>query len=231
MKLFLIETCELAKAHLHDGFALRLVEGKASLQSTLSILWCLTLFNNVNNFVDIVAGNDEAFQNVSSLFCLAQIIFGTTDGDFVAMSDEVADEVLQSKQLWTSFHQSNTVHAETRLQWCHLEKLIQNDTSVCIALQIDDNSHTFAVAFVIDIADTVNLLFTDKLCDVFNKLLFVNAVWNLAHDNLVVCLTILNLGLCTDYNTSSACFVSIADSLHTHDVGTRREVWAFHILH
>ena len=231
MKLLLIEACELPQSHLHDGLALQFVEAKAFFQSALCILRCLALLDDMHHLVDVVRGNDETFQDVCPLFCLAEVILCTANGDFVTMSHKVADEVLQCEQLRTAFHESDAVHAEACLQRRHLEELVEHDSCIGIALQINHDTHAFAVALVVDIADAVNLLLANKLCDVLDELLLVHAVGYLAHDNLVVRVAVLNLSLGTDDDASPTRFVGIANALQAHDVCARREVRTLHILH
>ena len=231
MELLLLQACELTQTHLDDGLALQLIQAKACLKSALCIGRCLTLLDDLHYFVDVVAGNDVALQNVSPLFSLAEVVLRAADGNIVTMGDEIADEVLQGEQLRTPLNQGDAVHAETRLHRCHLEELVQNDTGVSIALQVNHDTHAFAVALVVDVADAVYLLLAHQLCNVFNQLLLVDAVRNLTDNNLVVRFTVLYLGLSADDDASTSCLVGIADALQAHDVGTCWEVRTFHILH
>ena len=231
MQLLLIEAGKLTEAHIHDGLALQLVEGKASFQGSLGIDGSLAFFDDIDHLVDVVACNDETFQDVGPFLCLAQVVLRAPDGYVVPVLNKVADEIPEGEKLWASLDQGNAVDAEARLERCHLEELVQHDACIGIALQIYYNAHAFAVALVVDVADAFYLLFTNKLCNVFNELLLVDAVGYFADDNLVVCVAVLYLGFCTKHDASASGLVGIANSLHAHDVCSGGEVGTFHVVH
>ena len=145
--------------------------------------------------------------------------------------DEIADAILQGEQTGTTLDQCNGVHAETCLQWCHLEQFIQDNAGIGIALHVHNDTHTFTVALVIGIAYTVQFALLHQFGNVLDKLRLVDTIGYLSDNDLVVLVMCLNIGLGTHDDASASCFVGILYSLQAHDVGTCREVGALHVLH
>ena len=144
---------------------------------------------------------------------------------------EVADKILKCKQLGTTLNQCNAVYRETCLQGSHLKEFVQHNTCVGITLYIHNDTHTFAVALVVYVADSFQLLVGYQLRNVFDQLLLVYAIGNLCDDNLIVQITAFYIGLGAHNHTSPTRFVCILDALESHDVSTCREVRTFNILH
>ena len=95
MELLYAQACELREAHINDGLRLDLVELEALLEVTLGVGGCLAVADDVYHLVDIVDGNDQAFEDVSTLLSLAQVVLGAADGDIVAVLYEVLDAILE----------------------------------------------------------------------------------------------------------------------------------------
>ena len=89
------QTCELCQTHVDDSLRLELVEIEALLEVTLGVGGCLTISNNVYYLVDIVHGDDQAFEDVGTLLSLAQVVLGTADGDVVTVLYEVLHTLLE----------------------------------------------------------------------------------------------------------------------------------------
>ena len=231
MEVFLPQACELRQTHIDDGLALQFVQLEAGFEVALGVGGRLAATYDVYHLVDVVRGDDEAFEDVRSLFGFAEVVLCATDDDIVAMLDEVADEVLEGEQLRPSLHEGDAVDAEAGLQRRHLEELVQHDACVGVALQVNHDAHAFRVALVVDVADAFYLLVAHELCDVLDELLFVDAIGYLADDYLVVRVAALYVGFGAEDNASAAGLVGIADALHAHDVGAGGEVGAFHVVH
>ena len=89
------QTCELSQTHVDDGLRLKLVEIEAGLEVALGVGRRLTVSNNVYHLVDVVHGDDQAFEDVGTFLSLAQVVLGATDGDIVTVLDEVLDALLE----------------------------------------------------------------------------------------------------------------------------------------
>ena len=72
--------------------------------------------------------------------------------------------------------------AEVHLQLRVLVQIVQDDFGLLAALQLDDDAHAVAVAFVANVADALDLLFVDKLGDVGDEPGLVHLIRNLGND-------------------------------------------------
>ena len=144
---------------------------------------------------------------------------------------EITDAVAQGKQFGPALHQRNAVHAETGLQRCHLEQLVQHHTRIGVTFHVHHYAHALLVRLVIDVADAFNLLVVHHLGNALDHLGLVHTVWNLSDNNLVVLFTAFNLGLRAHNHTSAPGLIGILDALHAHDVGAGGEIGALHIGH
>ena len=112
MELIDTQTCQLSQTHIYDSLRLELVQLEAGLQVTLSVGWGLTVSNNVYYLVDIVYGDDQSLEDMSTLLSLAKVVLGTTDSYIMTMFNEVLHTLLQGEQTWTSLHQGDIVYRE-----------------------------------------------------------------------------------------------------------------------
>ena len=100
---------ELRESHIDDCLRLQLVYVKPLLQVCLSLAWRLACADDMYNLVDIVASNDETFQNVCALLCLLQVVLCTPYGNVMPVVNEVFYTLYKGQQFWTSFYQCNAI--------------------------------------------------------------------------------------------------------------------------
>ena len=174
---------------------------------------------------------------MGTLLCLAQIVLCTTNDYVVTMFDKVLDAVLQRKQLRTAclvsmvVNQSNAVNGKGSLQSCHLEQFVQYDIGIEVAFYVNNNAHTVLITLIVYVRDTVNAFLSSQLTDKLHQLFLIQSVGKFRYDDGVVLRPRLNISLCTHDDATTPRLVSIAHTLHTHDVTTRREIRCFDILH
>ena len=166
-----------------------------------------------------------------ALLCLLKVKLSTTDSYIMTMLYEVLNALTKAQQTWTTRYQCDTVYRERTLQCCHLEKLIQNDVCIRITLHINNDTHTLTACFVIDVRDTLNLTFFYEVSDIFDKLLLINSVRNLCHNNLIMALIALNLSFGTHYDATTTSLIGIFYALKTINICTCWEVWSRNKLH
>ena len=166
-----------------------------------------------------------------AFLCLLQVELCTADSDIVTMFNKVLNTLTKAQQAWTTRYQCDTVYRERTLQCCHLEKLIQNDVCIGITLHINNDTHTLTARFVINVRDTLQLSFLHEVSNIFNKLLLINSVRNLCHNNLIVVLIALNLSLSTHYDTPTTSLIGIFNTLKTINICTCWEVWSWDKFH
>ncbi len=231
VQLVYAQARQLREAHVNDGLRLQLVQFEALLQVALGIAGRLGVADDVNHLVNVVDGNDQSFQDVGALLSLLQVVLGATDGDVVAVLDEVLDALLQRQEARTPLDQGDVVDGERRLQGRHLEQFIQQHVGVGVALAVHDDAHALTARLVVDVGHALNLVLVGQVGNVLDQVGLVDAVGYLRHHNLVVRLAGLNLGLGTHNDASASRLVGVAHALQTVDVGARGEVGAGNILH
>ena len=166
-----------------------------------------------------------------AFLCLLQVELGTADSDIVTMLNEVLNTLTKAQQTWTTRYQCDTVYRERTLQSCHLEELIQNNVCIRITLHVNNDTHTLTARLVIYVRDTFKLAFLHEVSNIFNKLLLINSVRNLCHNNLIVVLIALNLSLSTHYDTATTSLIGIFNTLKTINICTCWEVWSWDKIH
>ena len=213
MQLLLLQTRELCQAHFDDGLRLHLVEFEAVHQSLLGFGGCLAGADEANYLVDVVRGNDEAFQNVGTLLRFAQFELRAANDDIVAVLHEDLYAVFQRQRLGASVYEAHAVDGKGTLQGRHLEELVQDDVGVGVALHVHHDAHTFAVAFVVDVADAVYLLLANERGNVSNKFGLVDAVRYFADNDGIVRRSVFDVGFSAYDDASAARFVGRAHAL------------------
>ena len=115
VQLLQAQACELAQTHIHNRLALQFIQLETLLQVALSIRRSLAGTDNMYHLVDIVAGDDQTFQDMSTLLCLLQFELSTTDRHVMTMVYEILHALLQAQQTRTATHKGDTIHRERAL--------------------------------------------------------------------------------------------------------------------
>ena len=103
------QTCKLRQTHIDNSLRLQLVQLEAGFQVTLSIGRCLRVTYDAHHLVNIVHGNDQAFQYVSTFLSFAQVVLRAADGHLMAVFNEVLHTILEVQQPRTALHQRNVI--------------------------------------------------------------------------------------------------------------------------
>ena len=96
VQLFQAQAGQLAQSHIHDGLTLQFIQLESLLQVALGIGWSLAGTDDVNHLVDVVAGDDQSFEDMSTLLRLLQFKLGAADSYVVTMVYEVLHAFLQA---------------------------------------------------------------------------------------------------------------------------------------
>ena len=231
MKLVLHQAGELAQAHFYDSTSLDFAQVEAGHQVRDSFVRSLGGTDNADYLVNVVRSDNQSFQDVRTFFGLAQVVTCTADYHFVTVFHEIFDQLLQVEQTWTAMNQSHVVHTERSLKHGHLVKLVEHHAGVGITLDVDDDTHTFAVGFVVHIRNAFDFLVVRQISDALDQLSLVHPVRNLGHYNLIVCRMRFDFGLGTHYHTSASGFVGIAHTADTINISSGREIRCLDVLH
>ena len=156
---------------------------------------------------------------------------GAADNHFVAVIDECREDFLEVKGFRAAVNESHVVDAERGLHLSHLIELVEHHIGVGVALELDDNAHSLVVALVVDIGDTVELLFANQVGDIGYKFGFVYIVGNLGYDNVLMIVLHLDFGTGTDHDSAAAGLICFLHAVVAVDRTSGREVGSDHIFH
>ncbi|CDA66876.1 unknown [Segatella copri CAG:164] len=110
VQLLQTQACQLAEAHIHDCLTLKFIEFEALLQVALGIRWSLAGSDNMYHLIDVVAGNDQALENMSTLLSLLQFELGAADCNIMTMFYEILHTLLQAQKTWAAINKSDAIH-------------------------------------------------------------------------------------------------------------------------
>ena len=99
VQLLHAETRELRQAHVDDGLRLDVVKVETLLQVGLSLCRCLAGSDDVHHLVDVVARDDETFEDVCALMGLLKVKLCAADGYLMTVVYEVAYALLEVQEL------------------------------------------------------------------------------------------------------------------------------------
>ena len=182
--------------------------------------------------IDIGDGDGEAQQGMRALARLAQKIDRAPRDHLLAEIDEGRDDVAQAHQQRPAAVERQHVDAEARLQRRVAIELVQHDIGHRVALQLDDDAHAVAIAFVAQIGDALDGLVLHQLGDALDHARLVHLIRNLGDDDrLAILADLLDLGLAAHDDRAAAERVGGMDAGAAEDDAAGREIRARHDLH
>ena len=231
MQLIHLQSSELTQAHIHNSPCLNIIEIEALHQVLDSLLWSLRCTYDMHYLVDIVASNNQSLKYVGTILCFLQVKLGATYSHVMTMVNEMLNTLLEREQLRPSVNKGDAVDRERALQSSHLEELVQYHIGIGITSYVNNDTHTLTSRLVVDIGDTLNLLLSGKVGDVFHQVGLVDTVWNLRYDNLVVSVASLYLCLGSHDNASTTSLIGILNALYSIYICSRWEIRSLDKLH
>ena len=232
LELFLLQSGELAQAHLHDGGGLDLREVESGHQLGLGVIHALGMAYDTHDLVDDVYGLEEAFQDVGTLQGLVQLELGAAHDHFVAELHEIAYHLLQGEGAGTALDQGHVVDGETGLKGGVFEEHVEHHVGVGAHLQGYFDAYALAVGEFKQVGYAFDLLVADKLADVGDHVFLVHHVGNFGHhDGLAAVVGHFDFGLGTHHHPAAAGVVGVDYALAAHYDAACREVGALDVLH
>ena len=184
------------------------------------------------HLVDVIASDDQTFEDVGTLLRLLQVKLCTTDGNIMTMLHEVLHALLQGEQARTTIHQGDAVDRERTLQCSHLEELVQEHIGIGITLHIHYDTHTLATRLIVHIGYAIYLAFLGEVGDSHDELLLVDTIRNLCDDQTFLsALHIFYFNFSTDLDLSGSCLVDLRQVVFVDHDSTCREIRPFDISH
>lgn len=93
------QAAQAFELHIDDSLSLLIGQAEAVVQFFFGFVVGAGTTDDLDDFVDIIHGDLQAFDNVLALFCFAQVVFGPADDDLLLMVDVVAEHLTQREDL------------------------------------------------------------------------------------------------------------------------------------
>ncbi len=103
--------------------------------------------------------------------------------DFFAKFDKGLNDIFQIHHHRAAVINCQHIHAEAGLQRRELVKLVQNNISLEIAFNFNDNADTLTVRFIADFRNPLNFLFFHQFGNAGNQCRFVNLIRNFMNND------------------------------------------------
>ena len=186
--------------------------------------------DQLDDRIEIRDRHRQAHQVVGLLAGLAQQVGGAPGDDLFAELDERSDDLLQVQQFRSAAVERERVDAEAGLQPRELEQLIEHDVRHRLALQLDDDAHALAVAFIANGRDAVDQLFLHHFGHARDHARLVGLIGNLGDDDGFAVAHILDMGAAAHDDRAAAGVIGLADPVAPHDDAAGREIRSRHML-
>ncbi len=179
----------------------------------------------------MVECNLVAEQDVLALARLAQLERGAAAHHVDAVVDEVEDRIGQSELARLVVDHRKKDHGEAFLHLRVLVELVKHNLRLDAALELDNNPHAVAVAFIAHIRDIVDDFLVHQLGNTLDQLRLVHLVWNFCDDDgLPAARDVFHAGAGAHQEASAAGAVGVADAALAVDEAAGREVRPLHVL-
>src|SRR5216684_1054732 len=187
--------------------------------------------NDDDDIVQMVERREITFENVLAVAGLREQI-GSAAADYVdTVVDEVFDGLDQAQFARLSVHHGQENHAETFLHGGVLEELVENDLRLGAALQLDDDAHAVAIAFVADVRNVFDVFVVDQLRDALDQPGLVHLIRNFGDDDgLLVLRNVFDGSLGAHHEAAAPGAVGFENSGTPVDDAGSGEVWSLHVL-
>src|SRR5215467_530683 len=181
----------------------------------------------------MIKRNLQAFEDMETLFRLAQVVGSAPGHHFFTVIQESFERFFEIEYPWAAIRNGEHVHAERFLQRGVLIELIEDDVSYRIALEFDDNTHPFAVRFIAKIRNSVNFLLLYQTGNLLDDPILVDHEGDFTDDDLLLTGAFDRLGesLAAHLNDALTFVISLSDRLLAVDETSSWEIRPWDILH
>ena len=139
------------KPHLQDRLGLLVREAEALSQSLSCLLIRLGRPDDRNHLVDVVQGDDVAFQDMFAFLGLCELVARTALDDVFLMKDVVVEHLLEREYARHTINQGQHYDTEADLKLCVLEQLVDDDLRHRVLLELDDDVDAMSIGAVVDV--------------------------------------------------------------------------------
>ncbi len=113
-----------------------------------------------DHLVEVVEGDDQAFEDVGALLGPGQVVAGPAGDDLLAVLEEVLEHLLEVEHPRLVVDDGQERDVERALHRRELEELVQHHLGDGVALQLDDDADAVAVRLVAQVRDPLDVLAT-----------------------------------------------------------------------
>ena len=216
LDLLALEALQSSQLHLEDRLGLDLADAKAVHQVFLGVVVAVT--DDMDNFVDVVAGNGQTFEDMGTVLRLLQQILGTVDDNIKAEVEIMLEALLEGEDLGLVVDQCQHIDREVLLHLGQLEELVEHDLRIDVLAHLDDNAHTLAVGLITDVGDTLNTLVLVQIGNVLDQTGLIDLIGQLGDDDAETALFIL-----FDLGAGANGDLALAGGIGSLDAGTAKD--------
>ncbi len=160
------ETGEANELHVEDVVRLTLAERhRLVLEGGQGGGPVLAPSDQGDDLVDQVEGPNQTFDDVLSITGLTQPVLGSTGHHFDLVTDVGHEGIAQVESAGHPIDDRHHVHGEAALQRGVLEQVVQDDVRGGVSLELDDEAGLSLGRLVAKLADSLDDLALDGLCD------------------------------------------------------------------
>ena len=221
-----------SQTHVHDRLSLHVGKFEALHQFTLGDLDRLGPADDADDFVNIIEGDEQAFQDVSPLFRFVEVVFCTSRYNFFLMLEVIFQHIKKIHDLRLIVYKGQHDHAECILKLCVFVKLVQDHVRIHISSQFDADPHSLTAGLIAQVCNAVDPFISYKLCNLLDQSCFVDHERKLGHDDPVLSVC-HGLDICDGAHAdlAASCAVRFLDASCPKDLRTGREVRSLDDLH
>ena len=137
----------------------------------------------MDHLVNIGHRNGQTDQDVTAIARLGQLELGAANHDLFAELDETVDQTAKAHLLGPPPVQRQHVDAKRALQRRVAIELVEDHFGRGVTLELDHDAHTLTVAFVANVRDAFNALFTHQIGNPFDQIGLVHLIGNGGNDD------------------------------------------------
>ncbi len=230
--LISFQTGQTAETHIKNGDCLFFRQTEFGNQRRLRHLIGPRFTDGADDFVNMIKGNEQTFQNMGFGFCLFQFIAASSRDNFFLMFQIVVKNLLQVENTWMPVDERQHDGTEIDLHLGMLVQVVQHDLRIHIRTQLDNDAHAASIRFITECRDAVNDFLAGQVGNHFHQARLIHLVRQFRHNDTVLpAFHFFDIHSRADGDGTAARAVGIFNAFMPLDNGRRREIGPFDIFH
>ena len=163
---------------------------------------------------------------MESFLSLGLVKTAASQNDLLAVGNITGQDWHNSHQTRREIVDRHHVEVVINLQISVLEKIVKNQLSISVFLELDSNAKTVTVGFVPHLSNASHLIIDPHIVNLLDQDRFINLVRNLGDDDLLfTALQLFNLSSGTHHDATFTSLIGFLDLITALDNSSCREVW------